>query len=330
MPMPKIHKESVVFDGLIISKWSRKVFEDMLAGGLTTANCCCSVWEGFRATMENIERWKSWIRDYKDILIQVYTTNDIRRAKTEGKVGIILGFQNTSAIEDQLGFISIFKELGIGIMQLTYNTLNYVASGCWESRDGGLSDFGREVVDEMNRVGTLIDLSHVGTKSSEEAITYSKKPVVYSHVCPAGLKNYPRNKTDDQLKFIADKGGLIGACTYPPFLPKGADTSVDDCVDAIEYIINIAGEDSVGIGTDFTQDQPLETFHWWSHDKGSARRVTPGSSYVRPVPMPRGFQTLDERPNLTAAMERRGWSETKIRKVLGGNWLRILKEVWGV
>src|SRR5262249_4223048 len=154
----------------------------------------------------------------------VHKTSDIQRAKEEGKVGIILGWQNTSGIEDQLGYLQLFKELGVHVMQLTYNTQNLVGTGCYESRDSGLSDFGREVVDEMNRVGILVDLSHVGPKTSGEAILYSKKPVAFTHCCPAGLKKHPRNKTDEQLKLIADRGGFVGVTMYPWFLKRGNDS----------------------------------------------------------------------------------------------------------
>ena len=114
-----------------------------------------------------------------------------------------------------------WKDLGVGVMQLTYNTQNLVGSGCLESRDAGLSDFGRDVIDEMNRIGILIDLSHVGAQTSEDAIRHSKRPVAYTHCCPSALLDHPRNKSDEQLKLIVDHGGIIGIATYPPFLPKG-------------------------------------------------------------------------------------------------------------
>ena len=162
--MTTLHDDMIVIDGLIISKWSRAVFEDMRRGGLSAANCTCSVWEGFAGTMRNIAEWKRFFRENADLILPVHTTADIRRAKEAGKTGIILGFQNVSAFEDQLGYIQLFKELGVGAVQMAYNTQNLVGTGCYESRDGGLSDFGREVVAEMNRVGILCDLSHVGAE----------------------------------------------------------------------------------------------------------------------------------------------------------------------
>src|SRR5215467_4671567 len=162
-----------VIDGLVISKWSRAVFADMRKGGLTAGNCTCSIWDGFVDTMRNIAQWKRWFADNADLITPVYTTADIRRAKAEGKTGIILGFQNTSALEDQTGYVSLFKDLGVGVMQITYNSQNLAGAGCYEPGDTGLSGFGRDVVAEMNRVGVLCDLSHVGAVTSRDLILAS-------------------------------------------------------------------------------------------------------------------------------------------------------------
>lgn len=324
--MSQLHKDLTVIDGLIISNWSRAVLEDMHRGGLTAANCTCSVWEGFQATMTNIVDWKNLIRACSDIALQVYDVEDIKCAKKEGKTGIILGFQNTSAFEDNLGYVGLFKELGVGIVQMTYNTQNLVGCGCYETRDSGLSDFGREVVAEMNRVGILCDLSHVGSNTSRDVILESKKPVTYSHCLPSGLKAHPRNKSDEELRFIAERGGFIGVTMFPPFLPKGSNSTVDDYVAAIDYVVNLAGEDTVGVGTDFTQDQDKAFFDWLCHDKGKARRLVDFKEVINPA----GLRTIGEFPNLTAAMEKARWPESKIRKIMGENWLRVLGDVWRV
>ena len=325
METRNLHDQLIVFDGLIIANWSREVFEDMRRGGITAANCTCSIWEGFQATMDNIAQWKRWFVKHNDLLLQVHRSGDIRRAKDEGKTGVVLGFQNVSAFEDQLGYVQLYKDLGVGIVQMAYNTQNLVGSGCYETRDGGLSDFGREVVAEMNRVGIMCDLSHVGQVTSADVIEASVKPVCYSHCLPAGLKSHPRNKTDDQLRSIAEHGGFIGVTMFPPFLKKGKDAAVSDYVEAIDYVVNLAGEDCVGIGTDFTQGYGDEFFEWLTHDKGYARRLTEFGEIVNP----RGMRTLGEFPNLTAAMEEADWPESKIRKIMGENWMRVLADVWG-
>lgn len=320
-----LHRDAIVFDGLNISRWSPEVFGAMHQGGLTAANCTCCVWEGFDETMRAVAEWKGWFREHADTIMQVFSTDDIRRAKREGKVGIVLGWQNSSGFGDHLPFVRVFKDLGVGIVQLTYNTANTAGSGCYESHDGGLTDFGRELVAEMNRVGILIDLSHVGAKTSEDAIRASERPVAYSHCLPAALKAHPRNKTDEQLRFIADHGGFVGVTMFPAFLPRGSESTIEDYLDAMEHVVDLVGEDQVGVGTDFTQGYGEEFFSYLNHDKGRFRKLVD----FGPVIMPEGIRRIEDFPNLTAAMERRGWPETRVRKVMGENWLRVLQEVWG-
>ncbi len=324
--MTGIHDSLTVIDGLIVSKWSPAVFADMRKGGLTAANCTCSIWEGFIETMRNIAQWKRWFTEYPELIVPVRTTADIRAVKAQGKTGIILGFQNTSAFEDQLGYISLFKELGVGVAQITYNTQNLSGAGCYEHRDTGLSGFGHEVVAEMNRVGILCDLSHVGAATSRDVILASNLPTAYTHILPAALKAHPRNKSDEEIRFIVEHGGFVGVTMFPPFLARGNDATVEDYVAAIDYVIRIAGEDNVGIGTDFTQDHDAAFFDYICHDKGYGWRVTgPLADVVNPA----GMRTIGDFPNLTAAMEAAGWPEAKVRKIMGENWLRLLAEVWG-
>ncbi|MDP4796945.1 MAG: membrane dipeptidase, partial [Rhodospirillales bacterium] len=146
MPATTLHDDAIIFDGLIISKWSEDVFADMRRGGLTGANCTCSIWEGFRDTMINIGQWNGWFEKHGDLIVKARTVADIRKAKADGKTAIVLGFQNTTAFEDRLEFVQVFKDCGVGVIQMTYNTQNLIGSGCYESTDSGLSDFGHEVV----------------------------------------------------------------------------------------------------------------------------------------------------------------------------------------
>ncbi|MGY4879043.1 dipeptidase [Vreelandella aquamarina] len=320
----ELHDESIIIDGLIIAKWNRELLEDMRLGGLTAANCTVSVWEGFQATVDNIASTRKLMDECSDLVRPVRTTADILRAKEEGRTGIIFGFQNAHAFEDQIGYVDIFKQLGVGIVQMCYNTQNLVGTGCYE-RDGGLSGFGREIVAEMNRVGMMCDLSHVGSQTSQEVILESKKPVCYSHCLPSGLKEHPRNKSDEELKFIADHGGFVGVTMFTPFLRAGVNATVDDYVEAIEYVMNIVGEDAIGIGTDFTQGHDEAFFEWLTHDKGYARRLTRFGEIINP----KGIRTIGEFPNLTEALLKRGFSESQVRKIMGDNWVRVLKDVWG-
>ena len=316
----------LTIDGLVISRWSRAVFEDMRAGGLAAANCTCSVWENFRDTMDEMAAWQRRFVDHADILRPVHRADDIRAAQAEGRVGVILGWQNLSGIEDRVDYLDLFHALGLRIAQLTYNTRNLVGSGCWESRDDGLSDFGRHVIARMNDLGILIDLSHVGARTSAEAIAESRRPVSYTHVAPRALKEHPRNKTDAELRAVVEAGGFVGYATYPAFLPSGGDATMDELVDGFEHMIAVCGEDSVGIGTDFTQDQPVAFFEWLRRDKGVGRYCVPGKPAV--PKMPAGLARLSDYPNLARAMAARGWPAARIERVMGANWLRFLEEAW--
>ncbi|MFQ5520075.1 MAG: membrane dipeptidase [Candidatus Methylomirabilia bacterium] len=319
-----LHEQSVVFDGLIVSRWGAEVFKALRAGGITAVNATCAVWENARQTLDNLAQWLQWFDRHADLIMPVRQTGDIAAAKAAGKTGIVLGFQNGSPIEDRLDYVGLYKQLGVGIIQLTYNTQNLIGSGCYESRDSGLSDFGREVIAEMNHVGIAVDLSHVGVKTTDEAIAASQDPVLFSHVLPNQLKAHPRNKETRQLKAVADSGGLVGVTMFPPFLPKGTASTVDDYAEIIEWVVNQCGEDQVGYGTDFTQGHGEQFFEWITRDKGYARWLTQFGE----VKNPKGIERIEETPNLTAALERRGWKASRIEKVIGLNWITYLKRVW--
>ena len=316
----------VIVDGLIVSDWSREVFEEMRDGGLTAANCTCAVWHNFRETMDNIAAWQGWFRDNGDILVQARSVADIRAAKEAGKVAIFLGWQNSYPIEDRVDYLPLFHDLGVRVIQLTYNTQNLVGSGCWESRDSGLSDFGRDVIDEMNRLGMLVDLSHVGDGTSRDAILHSKQPVAYTHCAPNALYDHPRNKPDEMLKLISDRGGFTGVVAYTPFMAQQGEATVDDVVALLDHTISVAGEENVGIGTDFTQGHGVGFFEYLRSDKGRGRALSAPMA-DRP-PNPKGLDGMRDYPNLIAAMDRAGWTDARIERVAGENWLRFLGEVW--
>lgn len=347
-----LHREAIIVDGLQVAKCfstvgssapslvgsppnarlraGKELFEDMRAAGLTAVHCTCSIWENLPQTMANLAAFTAWFAAHEEIIRPVRTSEDIVAAKREGRVGIILGWQNTSAIEDSLYLVPLFQELGVRIVQLTYNTQNLVGGGCLESSDRGLSDFGQEVVDELNRARILIDLSHVGPATSAEVVERSSAPVACTHAGPATLKPHARNKTDDQLRAIAAKGGVIGLYALPWFLAAGNNATVEDYVDTIEHVVDVAGEDHVAIGTDFLHGKDDPYVEWLLRDRGYARSHTSETvADIRGATMPAGLRTVRELPNVTAAMERRGWPAARIRKILGENWLRVLAEVWG-
>jgi membrane dipeptidase len=313
------------FDGLVVANWGEAVFRALRQGHVSGINATCAVWENARDTFSNIGRWLRWFEEFPDLICPVMTVDDLDQAAASNRTGVILGFQNLSPIEDQLDYLWIYRRLGVGVMQLTYNTANLVGSGCYESDDTGLTDYGREVIGEMNRARIIIDLSHVGEKTSIDAIALSRTPVVMSHVLPRALKEHPRNKSWELMKQVVDGGGLVGVTMFPAFLPKGSDSTVDDYAEAIELVADHLGRDQVAFGTDFSDGHDAEFFRWITHDKGYARQLTAFQS----VENPSGIRTIEETPNLAAALARRGWPENDVAKLMGGNWRSYLERVWG-
>lgn len=314
-----------IFDGLVISDFTRAVLQDMRDGGITAANCTCSIWEGFEATMRNVATWHRMFAEHADLIMPIHRVADVAEARRQGKLGIVLGWQNTTGYGDNLDYVEVFARLGVKVAQLTYNTANTVGSGCYERHDGGLTDFGHDLIAAMNAAGVLVDLSHVGPETTRGAILASRKPVAYTHCAPAGLQAHPRNKSDEQLRFIAQHGGFVGVTMFPAFLRAGKDATVDDYVAAVEYTIDLVGEENVGLGTDLTQAQPPAFFDWINRDKGTGRKLV---NFGEALELG-GFRRASDFPNIVAAMQRRGWSSGRIERVLAGNWLRFLGEVWG-
>ena len=321
----QLHASSVIIDGLEISQWSEEVFLNLRLGGLTAINATVAVIEGFNETIESISRWYRMFEQYRLLIRPVRTVLDIYRAKEEGKTGIIFGFQNTYPIEDDLDRLAIFKELGVRVIQLTYMERNFVGDGCLERTDCGLSRFGLEVIEEMNRLGILIDLSHVGYRTVMEAIEASKKPVAFTHANPRGLCDHPRNKTDEQIKALVRKGGVIGANAFPPFLAAGSKSTMKDFIDVIDYLVNLAGLDHVSIGTDFTEGQPRWFFDYILKGK-SKKELSMQLDY--PIVNPEGIRSSADFPNITRALLARGYSEADTKKIMGENLMRLFKEVW--
>jgi len=327
MQAQDIYRDTVVFDGLHICNWSRDIFEEWRTGGFTGVSVTCGLWENFRDSIANVVQWKKWFEEHADLIVQAHSVADIRRAKQAGRTAVVLSWQNTAGIEDQIDYLRVFRDLGVRIMQLTYNTQNYSGAGYTEPRDSGLTGFGHEVVAGMGRLGIVCDLSHVGWQTSADVIEHAAVPPCFSHVLPAGMKDIRRNKPDEQIRAIGARGGIVGLSQFGPFMQKGNDSTIDDYVAALEYVIELAGEDHVGIGSDASQGhaRPSPFLEWCNKDKGYARQLTPfgSSTVVKPL------GPIAQRPQLADAMARAAWPEARIRKVLGENWLAYLERVWG-
>ena len=324
-----IYDEAIVIDGLNVSNWnSPAVYQSLHAGAVTAINATIAVWEGYQETMDHIAGWLRRFEEYSDTLMPARTVDDILLAKQEGKAGVILGWQNASPIGNDLDRLALFHALGVKIIQITYNERNLLGNGCYERTDEGLSSFGVDAVKEMNRLGILVDLSHVGDRTTLEAIELSEQPVACTHANARSFFNHVRNKTDDALKLLTEKGGVVGANAFPPFLPRGFESTLEDYVDAIDDLVERVGIDHVGIGTDFTQDQPKGFFEWLFAQQGTKYQERP-LAYPDPLVHPKDIETPDKFSNVAAALLRRGYQAEDVNKVLGGNWLRLFRRVWG-
>ena len=280
--------------------------------------------------------WRTWRLDAplreRDGILQVRQAADIHAAKRLGRTGIILSFQNTSPIENELDRFGLFLALGVRVMQLTYHETNLLGSGCFERNDAGLSNFGIDAVREMNRLGIVIGLSHVGPKTTLDAIECSEQPVAVTHANAREFCDHPRNKESAALKLLAEKGGVVGATSFATFLPKGHASTVQDFVDAIDDLVQRVGIDHVAFGTDSSHDQR------WSSGITSVpsrarsslhlcRRLDP--VHRAELPNPRESKNPADLPNLAQALADRGYRAVEIGKLLGGNWLRLFEQVWG-
>ena len=325
----KIYDDSIVIDGLNVSLWSSpNVYKSLNTGGVTAINATMAIWEGFQETMDRFTGWSQRFRDHTKTLSQGRYADDILQAKKDGKTAVFLGWQNASPIENDLDRLQLFYDLGIRIIQVTYNERNLLGNGCYERVDDGLSNFGLDAISIMNQLGILIDLSHVGDRTTLETIDASEKPVAFTHCNARSFVDHVRNKPDDALNALVEKGGVVGANAWPSFLSKGYESTLDDYVDAIDDLVERVGIDHVGMGTDFCQDQPYSFFQYLFAQQGKKIRPMP-LSIPDPHYHPHGFSGPDEMPDLAGALVDRGYSDEDIAKVLGGNFLRLFKEVMG-
>lgn len=324
------YRDSIVIDGLNTSNWAAEsVMDDLVEGGVTAINATIAIWEDFASALDNIMEWPGRFERFSNRIRPVLTVSDIKSAKREGRCGVIFGWQNAAPFGSDLRRVRMFHDLGVRIVQVTYNERNLYGNGCYERHDDGLSRFGVDLIGEMNRVGILVDLSHTGDRSSLEAIETSTMPVAFTHVNARSQDDHPRNKTDEAIRALVERDGVIGANAFPMFLPAGYDSTVSDYVDRIDFLVDLAGVDAVAIGTDFCQSQPKSWFEWIFSSQGSVP-----AEHVPYTPEPyrhlKGMEGTSQFSSIVEELDRRGYEAVDIEKIIGGNWLRLFSEVWAV
>ncbi len=338
----ELHRRSIVFDlhsdipcevvrrraGGEISVLNRVFFQPLRKGGVDAI--CMS-------TMPHVMRYPSFYGDYveagmhimdvmlteleecKEHFLLVKTTAEIEEAKKKGKIAVLLGFEGADPVGESLGHLRNFHRLGLREIQLTWNYKNQVCDGIYEGRNAGLTEFGKELIKEMNRCGILIDTSHINRQGLEDALDVSSQPIYMSHTSSKALVDHPRNITDEQAKSIAKKGGVIGICFLPQFIaPKRA--TAEHVLDHLDHFVELVGSDHVGLGPDFI-DYCMEVMtgalKGLAYDSGETFRY------------PRGAEDATKLLNITRGMVARGYSDRDIGEVLGGSMLRLLRKVIG-
>ena len=270
------------------------------------------------APFKMLTTFRKWITENNDNYLLVETVDDIFKAKQENKIGICFDLEGGSAVQDDPGLIIAYYKLGVRWMLIAYNKANSLGGGCQE-KDTGLTNFGRSVIDEMERVGMVLCCSHTGYKTAMEAIDYSNNPVIFSHSNPLGLHNHERNIPDDLIKACAQKRGVVNINGVSYFL-KDNDISIDNYIHHVNYIAELVGPEFVGIGLDYCFD----TSEVDELMNDNPDFFPPGKGYENPLQM----ITPESIPNIAKALYRDGWNLNDIKGFLGANNLRVAQEVW--
>ncbi|MDB5510873.1 MAG: hypothetical protein JWR08_356 [Enterovirga sp.] len=304
-----------------------------LAGGITAMNVTMGIKgvavgaDDFRAYLHSVHGYLSYF-EIEPRLLHVQNAADLRRARAEGRLGIIFGCQGIDTkIDGDPSLFLIMAKLGQRIVQLQYNERSAIGCGCLEPEDTGLSEFGRICIREIDDCRMVVDLAHAGARTARDAIAFARGTPVITHANVRALNPHRRNAPDDVLAALAERGGVIGITAYAPFCEKipGRRPSLDDMIDHVAYVADRFGIEHVGIGSDFFEGESLIRFERFF------RRRYPAivGDYTIETVYADGFGIVDDFGGLPAALRARGFSEEEVGKVLGGNFLRVFEQVWG-
>jgi membrane dipeptidase len=325
------HKTAYVFDGLSIAyTLDEKYTERLVAGGVDGTNVTFALEEDWDTVLRNVEKYLTKIEKNPHLELCL-TAADLRAAKQKGKVGVIFGTQGASMLEDKIWRLETLVRMGLRILGLAYTTANAFGDGCGEKRDAGLTYLGEELIGMVNEMPVILDLSHCGDRTRAEATALARAPVC-THSNAAALRPNGRNTTDDTVKAMVAKGGMIGVCGLPHSLAD-ANPTLDDLLNHADHFVKLVGVEGVGIGMDYVegyQDQanvvaPPSVVTW------RTRRPDifgPLSAFGR-QPYPQGVEGAAKLPNLTAGLFARGYKETDVGAIMGGNWLRCIEKFCG-
>ncbi|MCO4811702.1 MAG: membrane dipeptidase [Gammaproteobacteria bacterium] len=321
----------IIIDGLQYVNWNRELFQKAKDAGVTAIHVTIAYWENTRETLANIGDWHRLFRKYPELIMPVRTSADISSAQRSGRVGIVFGFQNCSPIEDDLRLVQVFHELGVRVMQLSYNNQSLLAAGCYEADDSGITRFGKEVIQEMNRVGMLIDMSHSAERSTLEAMELSSRPIAITHANPAFFHDALRNKSTQVLEALGESGGMLGLSLYPFHLKNGSDCTLESFCSMAVKAAEIVGVTQLGIGSDLCQNWDYSTLEWmrsgrWTADTDYGEGSADNQDWPR---QPNWFASSRDFTNIASGLEAAGFGDADVRAILGENWLNFFEQSFG-
>jgi len=299
--------------------------EHVVSYGWTAMNACLVSEPTYNATFEEV-----LAAIYENLLYfeispkvrHVETVEDLLEAKRNGQLGVFFGLQSASCLEQDRKRLRLLHKLGLRVLQLTYMERNFIGDGCLEPENKGLTHFGIQVVRDCNNVGVLVDCSHVGIQTTLDAAHHSAKPIVVSHTAVRAIADNPRCVTDEMMLAVAKKGGTIGITPYAPFIRIDRTPTMDDYIDHFDYAIKLIGEDHVTVATDMFDGKTR--VNWVTPI--FYPEITKGAQYgTRRV---QGFNKKSNLVDLVEGFQRRGYKAGTIEKILGANFLRVLREVW--
>ena len=314
-----------------------RVLADARASGMDAVNVTLGYVAGemepFEYTVGEIAFWDSRLRAHPDALLKVFAAADILRARAERKIGVIYGFQNSAMFGEDPGRARLFADLGVRVIQLTYNPANAVGDGSMAPENRGITPLGREVIEALNANRIMVDLSHSGERTCLEAAESSRQPISINHTGCRALTDLPRNKTDEELRLVGERGGFVGIY-FMPFLSPDSLATADDVVAHIDHAVNVCGEDHVGIGTDggTTGIDDMTTFRAAMRRENAERRaagIAAAGENPDTLPFVEELSGPDLFRRLIAKLERRGYSSARIEKIMGLNFVNFAREVWG-
>ena len=316
-------------DNLQYCKWSREIFQINHDAGLDAVHVTVVYHEDYDEFLKRVNEWNNHFNENSDLIFHGKGYKDIEKAKSENKTAIFFGFQNCSPIEDDIGLVEKVHEHGCRFMQLTYNNQSLLATGCYEKNDSGVTNFGKEAIKEMNRVGIVIDMSHSAEKSTLDAIELSEKPIAITHANPSFWYKALRNKSTDLLKVLADSKGILGLSLYAHHLKDSTNCKLESFCEMVAKTAEIMGVKNIGIGSDLCLNQPDSVVEWmrngtWTKTKNYGEGSKNKAGFPK---QPTWFEDARGFQNLESGLRKTGFNQVEVDGILGNNWYNFYKNI---